>query len=301
MEDRLQCESTSYGYYAWPVRKLRPAPNRCGIVNGKDSVYQPPIRKGFRLNLDRQESSSSPPVSVAEAERLRQSDYSDASPNRYPTKQLESDLIAVLARRHDLPPECILVGNGIMTILSIVFSAFTERENDLVLPIPSFWPAYTFAIQRGLGIRMPTLSLKESKSTGRFELDPFRLTKALKEPRKSAPALCYLCCPDNPTGADYSSTAIEEVVTSFPSSIFFLDCAYIAFRELHHSADQCIRADDISNVGNILEDLTNSIRSADYLIADLTSQNANVFYELGELATDLATLKYGAHSSSTAV
>ena len=45
--------------------------------------------------------------------------------------------------------------------------------------------------------------------------------------------------------------------------------------------DQCIRADDISNVGNILEDLTNSIRSADYLIADLTSQNANVFYELG--------------------
>ena len=41
------------------------------------------------------------------------------------------------------------------------------------------------------------------------------------------------------------------------------------------------RADDIVSQQNILKDIFRSIAKADLIIADLTSLNANVFYELG--------------------
>jgi hypothetical protein len=41
------------------------------------------------------------------------------------------------------------------------------------------------------------------------------------------------------------------------------------------------RADDIVSQQNILKDIVRSIAKADLIIADLTSRNANVFYELG--------------------
>jgi hypothetical protein len=45
--------------------------------------------------------------------------------------------------------------------------------------------------------------------------------------------------------------------------------------------DECKRADDFFSLGPIMNDVLKSIREADYLIADLTGKNPNVFYELG--------------------
>lgn len=45
--------------------------------------------------------------------------------------------------------------------------------------------------------------------------------------------------------------------------------------------DRCLRADDIFAPGSILEDIIRSIRESDYIIADLTEHNPNVYYELG--------------------
>lgn len=44
---------------------------------------------------------------------------------------------------------------------------------------------------------------------------------------------------------------------------------------------QCWRVDEISRPGSITRDIIEGIISADIVIADLTSRNANVFYELG--------------------
>ena len=44
---------------------------------------------------------------------------------------------------------------------------------------------------------------------------------------------------------------------------------------------ECIRADDIYNNGLIIEDITRSIRQASIIIADVTPNNPNVFYEVG--------------------
>ena len=43
----------------------------------------------------------------------------------------------------------------------------------------------------------------------------------------------------------------------------------------------CVRADDIFAPGPIINDILRSIQESDYIIADLTEQNPNVYYELG--------------------
>ncbi len=45
--------------------------------------------------------------------------------------------------------------------------------------------------------------------------------------------------------------------------------------------DTCFRADDMFGPGQVMNDIAKAIRDCDYLIADLTNRNANVFYELG--------------------
>ena len=47
------------------------------------------------------------------------------------------------------------------------------------------------------------------------------------------------------------------------------------------SGDSCVRADDILAPGPIINDILRSIQESDYIIADLTEQNPNVYYELG--------------------
>ncbi len=44
---------------------------------------------------------------------------------------------------------------------------------------------------------------------------------------------------------------------------------------------ECIRGDDVYNNGLIIEDITRSIREAAVVIADVTPNNPNVFYEVG--------------------
>lgn len=43
----------------------------------------------------------------------------------------------------------------------------------------------------------------------------------------------------------------------------------------------CRRADDFYGPGHIMEDILGGIMEADYVVADLTGRNPNVFYELG--------------------
>lgn len=45
--------------------------------------------------------------------------------------------------------------------------------------------------------------------------------------------------------------------------------------------DNCSRADDVFAPGAIVDDVLKSILKADYLVADLTGRNPNVYYELG--------------------
>ena len=56
---------------------------------------------------------------------------------------------------------------------------------------------------------------------------------------------------------------------------------YVIKSTVEQAKDECIRADNIFAPGSIIKDLFELIRESDYLIADLTGQNPNVYYELG--------------------
>ena len=44
---------------------------------------------------------------------------------------------------------------------------------------------------------------------------------------------------------------------------------------------KCIRADEVQKPNNIVKDIARKLKTAEVVIADLTGQNPNVFYELG--------------------
>jgi len=50
---------------------------------------------------------------------------------------------------------------------------------------------------------------------------------------------------------------------------------------IENYGDKVTRADNIFAPGSILQDIFSQIKSADYILADLTEQNPNVYYELG--------------------
>lgn len=60
------------------------------------------------------------------------------------------------------------------------------------------------------------------------------------------------------------------------------DDVYDAIAEAAHEVNFfCRRADDVYGGGHIMEDILKGIGNAEIVIADLTSRNPNVFYELG--------------------
>ena len=62
------------------------------------------------------------------------------------------------------------------------------------------------------------------------------------------------------------------------------DDVYAAIRDACESPQllfSCSRADDFYGAGHIIEDILTGILASEYLVADVTGKNPNVFYELG--------------------
>lgn len=218
----------------------RHAPGRLAVR--PERAYRPPLDLGARLGLERQETTRPAPIGVPEAERRRRADFPLQASNRYPTKLLEAALKGELARRHGLSEGSFVVGNGIMSLLATVFSAYTLPGDEVVVPTPGFWPAYSYALQRGVAVVMPLYELVEpaagegSRRGLRFPEGDVR--RALRSPRVR---LCYLCSPDNPTGASLPEGLVRELVAGFPDVLFVVDCAYWAYERFERSATGSLR------------------------------------------------------------
>lgn len=72
---------------------------------------------------------------------------------------------------------------------------------------------------------------------------------------------CFVIMPFSPTFDAVWQTIIQPTVTEF--------------------GDHCTRADTAASPGHLIVEILDAVRSADYLIADLTGSNPNVFYEIG--------------------
>ena len=65
------------------------------------------------------------------------------------------------------------------------------------------------------------------------------------------------------------------------SSLFNIEYERVIKPAIEECGLRCVRGDEIFSMPHILEDIWKSIRECRLVIAELTSQNANVFYELG--------------------
>ncbi len=184
------------------------APSRTRAEWSDLVLYRPP-QAPVEVNLsDNTNRFGVPPAAMA---ALRTPAEDDAT--RYPDAYTGS-LKAALADYAGARPEEIATGCGSDDVLDSALRAFARPGERLAHLAPTFPMAAYFARMNGI----------ESTSTplapdGTF--DPEELLAG-------APALVYLCSPNNPTGAALDPRAVEYVIAN-ASGIVVIDEAYVDF------------------------------------------------------------------------
>lgn len=140
--------------------------------------------------------------------------------NRYPWHEGE-ELTALLAARHKVKPEQIVLGNGSVDILRMAAEAFCGRSETLVQAAPTFEALAMYVKRR----ESPVVAVP-LRADYAHDLD------AMLKPARSA-ALVYICNPNNPTGSITPRKEIEAFLNRLGKDgpYVLLDEAY------HHFAD----------------------------------------------------------------
>ena len=140
--------------------------------------------------------------------------------NRYPVLA-EDDLIALIARKHSVAPENVILGCGSGELLRAADHAFTSKDAGYVGAAPTFEAPGEFA--RFLGA--PVTLVPVDRSLG-LDLD------AMGAAARGA-GLVYLCNPNNPTASVHSRadvvSFIEAINRASPSTVVLVDEAYFEY------------------------------------------------------------------------
>lgn len=141
--------------------------------------------------------------------------------NRYPEVS-GRPLREALARRWDVAPDEILLGNGSEEIISILTIAFGEASSGV--PARVLYPDPTFnqyeALARGYGAEPVPVPLGDG-----FGLDEARFAEAI---RRTAPALAFFASPNNPTGNRFDADVLCRLAR-LGDAAFVVDEAYADF------------------------------------------------------------------------
>ena len=139
--------------------------------------------------------------------------------NRYPV-QSEDDLIAAIAKVHGIPVENIILGCGSGELLRAAVLGFTNAQNGLVVPEPTFESPANFAKFMGT----PVIG-RQVDAQLRIDLD------AMADASRDAhPGLVYFCNPNNPTATVHSQANVNAFITRVgqlsPQTTILVDEAY---------------------------------------------------------------------------
>ena len=164
-------------------------------------------------------NSNENPLGLAPAARRAVED-AIAEANRYPDAR-RTELKEMLAARHRLAAENIVLGNGSTEILQIIVQAASSPNALLVMAHPTFeaMPWY----QRPLPYQLEKVPLGPG-----FSHDLQRMRELVDSRRR--PAVVYLCNPNNPTGTLTSSAEIDAWIEEAPETVLFaVDEAYFEY------------------------------------------------------------------------
>lgn len=165
----------------------------------------------YKLNSNENPLGPSPKVIEALKEALSEIHlYPEAS---YKTLREE------IAKRWDLSPENVILGNGSNEILEFVFKAYLEREDEIIVSEPSFLMYEKFGEIYGVKIKKIPL-------TSEFKHDLEGILSSITDKTKAI----FLDHPHNPTGSTFNREAWERFFKGLPKNILvILDEAYGEF------------------------------------------------------------------------
>jgi histidinol-phosphate aminotransferase len=137
--------------------------------------------------------------------------------NRYPDP-LQSEIKEIIARRQNVKPAEIFIGNGSDEAIDSLFRIFCRPAKDNILICPPAYGMYEVAAA------INDTGIKRVNLTDDFQLDLAAIEKAFGENTK----LLFICSPNNPTGNSFPREEILYLAKKF-NGITIVDEAYIHF------------------------------------------------------------------------
>ena len=145
-------------------------------------------------------------------------------------------LVEAAGDRYDVSPSELLVGAGADEVLDLIAKAFLPPGGAAVVPVPTYAMYPVVTEQRGARVvRVP----RRGPDSG-FALDPEAICAAVASPADDgpAPAVVWLCSPNNPTGRAEPEGLIAALLDGLAADaasdgrvppVVALDEAYIEF------------------------------------------------------------------------
>lgn len=183
------------------------------------SPYNPPLagRREFTgLLLDFNERTIPAPLKV------RKAIQNLLAKNKLQVYPEYGELERKLAKYAGVNEDQILVTNGSDQAIDLIFRTFTDKDDKVIIPTPSFAMFYQSTQIVGNKILKP-LYKKEALA--------FPLEEVLASVDETV-KLIVLCNPNNPTGTSISIENIEKIAKKASNAILLVDEAYFEFSKL---------------------------------------------------------------------
>ncbi|MEP6765204.1 MAG: aminotransferase class I/II-fold pyridoxal phosphate-dependent enzyme [Gemmatimonadaceae bacterium] len=140
--------------------------------------------------------------------------------NRY--NYPDGNIIAEIAKHHDVTPDHVMLGAGSGEILSVAALALLEGGKKVVGVDPTFMTVYQFAS----GVKADSIRLPLRSDYGQ---DIPQMIAAVKHNYRDV-GLVYLCNPNNPTGRIVTAVEIKQLLDGIPEDVpVLIDEAYHHF------------------------------------------------------------------------
>ncbi len=136
----------------------------------------------------------------------------------YPPKGAK-ELRHALGRYVGYPADQIIVGNGMDDVLDLLTRLFVEKNDEVIISIPTFQYYEIFTLVCG-GI--PIFAPRNPN----FDVDVDKLLGAVSEKTK----IIFICSPNNPTGNLMKEKDLRQLLDSTESMVI-LDEAYVEFAD----------------------------------------------------------------------
>jgi threonine-phosphate decarboxylase len=132
-----------------------------------------------------------------------------------------TELGVALAARHGVAPQQVVCGNGSTELIRLI-AQLTLAPGDVALALSPVFGECEVATELA-GARLERVPLAHAGDGAGFICDEPALCDALAALR---PRLCWLCSPNNPTGAALPAAVTAALVADHPETLFILDEAY---------------------------------------------------------------------------